>query len=151
MLNNWVNFWFSIIKKLLDLAQENWVIYKVAMAFWINIYGCQPYPRHGHLSVNQLKNQSYCSWLYEKKLQITIDFVNKHNMYICAFYLNVKIWLSKPIFNVKNLLDCSKMSKSVCPGASKIAKVSKSFPEIPTWLEVGLFLAAHLVDGGQRE
>ena len=26
-----------------------------AMAFWINIYGCQLYPRHGHLSVNQLK------------------------------------------------------------------------------------------------
>ena len=37
-----------------------WLTYKVAMAFWINIYVCQPYPRHGHLSVNQLKNQSYC-------------------------------------------------------------------------------------------
>ena len=34
------------------------------MAFWINNYGCQPYPRHGHLSVNQLKNQSYCQGLY---------------------------------------------------------------------------------------
>ena len=29
------------------------------MAFWINIYVCQPYPRHGPLSVNQLKNDSY--------------------------------------------------------------------------------------------
>jgi hypothetical protein len=33
MLDNWVNFWFSIMKKLSDLAQENLVIYKVAMAF----------------------------------------------------------------------------------------------------------------------
>ena len=29
------------------------------MAFWINIYGCQPHPRHGPLSVKQLKNYSY--------------------------------------------------------------------------------------------
>ena len=29
------------------------------MAFWINIYGCQPYPRHGSLKVNQLKNHSF--------------------------------------------------------------------------------------------
>ena len=33
-----------------------WLIYKVAMAFWINIHGCQPYPRHGPLKVNQLEN-----------------------------------------------------------------------------------------------
>ena len=26
-----------------------WLIYKVAMAFWINIHGCQPYPRNSHL------------------------------------------------------------------------------------------------------
>ena len=26
-----------------------WLIYKVAMAFWIKIYGCQPYPRNSHL------------------------------------------------------------------------------------------------------
>ena len=25
MMNNWVNFWFSIMKKLWDLAQENLV------------------------------------------------------------------------------------------------------------------------------
>ena len=37
------------------------------MAFWINIYGCQPYPRHGPLSVNQLKNDSYHQALYTKK------------------------------------------------------------------------------------
>ena len=35
-------------------------MYRVAMAFWINIYGCQPYHRLGPLSVNQLKNDSYC-------------------------------------------------------------------------------------------
>jgi hypothetical protein len=29
------------------------LIYKVAMAFWINIYGCQPYPRHGHLHISK--------------------------------------------------------------------------------------------------
>ena len=34
------------------------------MAFWINIYECQLYPKHGHLSVNQLKNDSYCKALY---------------------------------------------------------------------------------------
>ena len=28
------------------------------MAFGINIYGCQLYPRHGHLSVNQHKTQA---------------------------------------------------------------------------------------------
>ena len=26
-----------------------WLLYKVAMAFWINIHGCQRYTRHGHL------------------------------------------------------------------------------------------------------
>ena len=26
-----------------------WLIYKVAMAFWINIHGCQPYPRNSRL------------------------------------------------------------------------------------------------------
>ena len=25
------------------------MIYKLAMAFWINIYGCQPHPRNSHL------------------------------------------------------------------------------------------------------
>ena len=34
------------------------------MAFWINIYECQLYPKHGHLSVNYLKNDSYCQALY---------------------------------------------------------------------------------------
>ena len=37
-----------------------WFLYKVAMAIWINIYGCQLYPKHAHLSANQLKNDSYC-------------------------------------------------------------------------------------------
>ena len=35
------------------------------MAFWINISGCQTYPRHGPLKVNQLKNNKYRSALYE--------------------------------------------------------------------------------------
>ena len=34
------------------------------MAFWINIYGCHPHPRHGPLSVKQLKNDSYRYALY---------------------------------------------------------------------------------------
>jgi hypothetical protein len=55
-LNNWVNFQFSIMKKLWDLAQEKQGSYGI----WINIYGCQPYPRNGHLWLNQLKNDSYC-------------------------------------------------------------------------------------------
>ena len=37
-----------------------WLTYKVAMAFWFNISGCQAYPRHGPLKVNQFKNDSYC-------------------------------------------------------------------------------------------
>ena len=59
----------EVIQYLLKLADlqsiegtsfnKCWLIYKVAMVFWINIYGCQPYPRHGPLSVNQLKNDSY--------------------------------------------------------------------------------------------
>ena len=40
-------------------SRKIWLIYKVAVAFWINIYGCQPYPRYGPLKVNQLKNDSF--------------------------------------------------------------------------------------------
>ena len=36
-----------------------WLTYKVAMVFWINIYGCQPYPRHGPLKVNQIKTIAF--------------------------------------------------------------------------------------------
>ena len=43
-------------------------MYKVAMAFWINIYECQLYPKYGHLSVNQLKNDRYCQALQVPKL-----------------------------------------------------------------------------------
>ena len=39
----------------------------VAMAFWINIHGCQPYPNHCNL-VNQLKNDSYCQPLCIKPI-----------------------------------------------------------------------------------
>ena len=43
-------------------------LYKVAMAFGINIYGCQPYPRNSHLSVNKLKNGStFLICTYQKK------------------------------------------------------------------------------------
>ena len=38
------------------------------MAFWINIYGCQPHPRHGPLSVKQPKNDSYHKGLYTHQL-----------------------------------------------------------------------------------
>jgi hypothetical protein len=31
------------------LPRKIWLIYKVAMAFWINIYECQPSPRYGLL------------------------------------------------------------------------------------------------------
>ena len=49
------------MKELWDLAQENLVLtYKVAVVFWINMYGCQRHPRHVPLSVKQLKNDSYC-------------------------------------------------------------------------------------------
>ena len=34
------------------------------MAFWINIYGCQPHPRQDPLSVKHLKNDSYRQALY---------------------------------------------------------------------------------------
>ena len=44
------------------------MIYKVAMAFWINIYGCQTYPRHGPLKVNQLKND--ISFVFELSIAI---------------------------------------------------------------------------------
>ena len=47
MLNNWVNLWFSIIKNLWDLAQENLVNKQGS-------YGILD------LWVNQLKNDSYC-------------------------------------------------------------------------------------------
>ena len=59
------SFLIRIIKNYEIQPRKIWLIYKVAMPFWINIYGCHPYPRHGHLSVNQLKNQSYCQGLYD--------------------------------------------------------------------------------------
>ena len=59
MLNNWVNSWFSIVKILWDLAQENLVNIQGSYGIWINIYRCQPYPRYGPLKVNQLKNDSF--------------------------------------------------------------------------------------------
>ena len=62
MLNNKVNFDFSIMKKLLDLPLEKLVNtynrVQVGMAFWINIHGCQPYLEIAIYVVNQLKNDS---------------------------------------------------------------------------------------------
>ena len=43
-----------------------WLIYKVGMAFRINIHGRQPYPRHGHL--------------YTKSAQKTMAIVSHCNM-----------------------------------------------------------------------
>ena len=48
----WINEWIFNYE---NQPRKIWLIYKVAMAFWINIYECQPYPRHGHISVTQLK------------------------------------------------------------------------------------------------
>ena len=44
--------------------QRTACLYKVAMAFWINIYRCQLYSKHGHLSVNQLRDDNYFQALY---------------------------------------------------------------------------------------
>ena len=38
------------MKKLLDFAHEKLVNILGGHGIWINIHGCQPYPRHGHLS-----------------------------------------------------------------------------------------------------
>ena len=51
-----------------------WLIYKVAMAFWINIHGCQPYPRNSHLSTKSdisskmIAIVSHCTKGYKKAL-----------------------------------------------------------------------------------
>ena len=49
MLNNWVNFQFSIMKKLLDLAHVNLVNILGGHGIGINIHRCQPNPKNGHL------------------------------------------------------------------------------------------------------
>ena len=49
MFNNCVNFGFSIMKKILDLAYENLVIILGGHGIGIIIHGCQPNPRNGHL------------------------------------------------------------------------------------------------------
>ena len=59
MLNNWVIFFDFFIMKFWDLAQENLVNIQDNYGILINIYGCQPHPSHGPLSVKQLKNDSY--------------------------------------------------------------------------------------------
>ena len=53
------------------------------MAFRINIYGCQPYPKHGHLWVNQLKNHSFRQALYIVVLGIFI-FIS---VYVFTFHI----------------------------------------------------------------
>ena len=66
-----------------------WLKYKVAMIFWINIYGCQPYPRHGHLISSKTKAiVRDCT-----KLQIRFEcFLRYHN--ICLIFIKKRIYLS---------------------------------------------------------
>ena len=58
MLNNWVNFGFSIMEELWDLVQENQV--NIQGSYCILDQYLWMLTKHGHLSVNQLKNNNYC-------------------------------------------------------------------------------------------
>ena len=58
------------------------------MAFWINIYGCQPYPRHGSLKVNQLKNHSFCQALYSVNNFVTPK-ASKYVSYELHFFMEL--------------------------------------------------------------
>ena len=60
-INDVPNFWLFLtyLRPIWsDLEKAAYFIF--FLAFWINIYECQLYPKHGHLSVNQLKNDNYC-------------------------------------------------------------------------------------------
>ena len=59
MLNSKVNFDFSIMKKLRDLAHEKLIKIIGSMAFWMNINGCQLRPKIAIYIVKQLKNDSF--------------------------------------------------------------------------------------------
>ena len=60
MLNSKVNFDFSIMEKLWDLAHEKLInIIDIGMAFWMNIHGCQLHPKVAIYVVKQLKNDSF--------------------------------------------------------------------------------------------
>ena len=60
MLNSKVNFDFSIMEKLWDLAHEKLInIIGIGMAFWMNIHGCQLHPKVAIYVVKQLKNDSF--------------------------------------------------------------------------------------------
>ena len=53
-----------------------WLIYKVAMAFWINVHGCQPYPRNSHLSIKSAQKQKLLLatvYTYYKISKVTFD------------------------------------------------------------------------------
>ena len=57
MLNNYVNFYFSIMKKIWGLANEKLLkVYKVGMEFWMNIHGCYHTLEMAICALNQLKN-----------------------------------------------------------------------------------------------
>ena len=47
-----------------------WLIYKVAMAFWINIHGCQPYPRNSHLCTKSAQKPKLLLATVHKKPKI---------------------------------------------------------------------------------
>ena len=59
MLNSKVNFDFSIMKTIWDLAHEK-LIGIIGRPFWMNIPGCQLLPKLAIYVVKQLKNDSFC-------------------------------------------------------------------------------------------
>ena len=59
MLNSEVNFDYSIMKKVWDLAHEKLINIIDSLAFWMNIHGCQSHPKVAIYVVKQLKNDSF--------------------------------------------------------------------------------------------
>ena len=64
MLNSKVNFDFSIMKKLWDLAHEKLINIIGRYGIWMNIHGCQLHPKVAIYVVKQLKNDSFRYMLY---------------------------------------------------------------------------------------
>ena len=57
MLNKWVNFQFSIMKKLWDIAHENLVNIQGSHGILVNIHGYQPYPRNSQLGTKSAQKR----------------------------------------------------------------------------------------------
>ena len=89
------------------VAEHNHIVLSVAMAFWINIYECQPYPRHGHLVLSTL-----WSWPSLHVWQIPLTtFLQCWNLYqLNVFDLCLKLlWLIHG--NFVNLWNWNKKSQ----------------------------------------